>query len=223
VRIRAPGVTIRNSRISGTIEVADDVDASLTLVDSEVFAPQAGGGGSTGVGHRNFTLLRVEISGGNRSVNCSRDCEVRDSWVHGQDIVQDIRVHASGIRQGQGSVLVHNAIACDVEDTPAEGGCSASLTGYGDFEPVQGNQIARNLFVATTGGTCAYGGSSGDDGSKPHGDQARDIVFEDNIFQRGPGGKCGFWFPITDFDSSRPGNRWTNNRWDDGDEVPPSN
>jgi hypothetical protein len=69
----------------------------------------------------------------------------------------------------------------------------------------------------------ANGGSSGDDGTKPYGDQASNIVFIDNIFQRGPEGNCGYYFPITDFDSNRPGNQWVNNTWEDGATLPPAN
>ncbi len=49
------------------------------------------------------------------------------------------------------------------------------------------------------------------------------IRFTNNIFMRGPSGKCGIWGPITSFDSTAPGNVWTNNLWDDGTPVPPAN
>ena len=49
----------------------------------------------------------------------------------------------------------------------------------------------------------------------------RGIVFTNNVFSRGPNGKCATYGAITDFDPSRPGNRWENNRWDDGTAVRP--
>jgi hypothetical protein len=182
----------------------------------------------TGLGEANFIAVRVDVTGGNRGVYCRFNCTIIDSMIGGTLIAQTPRVHASGIRQSQDAQIVHNRIHCAAEDTPTGGGCSADLTGYGDFEPVVNNLIEKNLFVATPGGVCAYGGASGDDGSKPFGNQSRDIRFIDNVFQRGPvgdGGRrnCGYYFPITDFDSSRPGNVWTNNRWDDGGIVPPAN
>ena len=126
---------------------------------------------------------------------------------------------------GDGSTIRHNSIWCNAVEYK-EGGCSADLTGYGDFAPIRNNTIDKNLFVASTGGACAYGGSSGDDGSKPFGNQASNIVFTNNIFQRGQGGKCGFYFPITDFlhgdGTTPPGNRWENNKWDDGTTLPPA-
>jgi hypothetical protein len=221
LRIQATGVVIKNSRINGSVNASGSY--SFTITDSEVRAPQAGSVESQGVGEANFTMLRVEVTGGNRSVYCRKNCRVEDSWVHGQTIAQSPRIHASGIRQSQGAKIIHNRIHCSVRDTPSGGGCSANLTGYGDFEPVRNNRIEKNLFVATPAGACAYGGSSGDDGGKPYGSQAENIVFVDNVFERGPGGKCGYYFPITDFNSNRPGNQWINNRWDNGGVVPPAN
>lgn len=224
LNIQATNVVIKNSRINGRV-INSSTNYSFSLIDSEVIGPQGANPNDdyTGVAEYNFTMLRVEVTGGNRSVYCHNTCDVRDSYTHGQNIVQNVRVHASGFRQSQNGVIVHNALTCDVADTPAGGGCSASLTGYGDFEPVKNNLLEKNLFVASTGGACAYGGSSGDDGAKPYGHLAENIRFIDNIFQRGPGGKCGFYFPITDFDSSRPGNIWSNNKFDNGVNVPPAN
>jgi hypothetical protein len=230
LRIQATGVVIKNSRINGTVGTPNGSTAySFTIMDSEVHAPRAGSVESQGVGDANFTMLRVEVTGGNRSVYCRKNCRVEDSWVHGQDIADSPRIHASGIRQSQGSKIIHNRIHCSAEDTSSGGGCSADLTGYGDFEPVRNNLIEKNLFVATPAGACAYGGSSGDDGTKPYGDQAEGIKFIDNVFERGPARSqngqrlCGYYFPITDFNSNRPGNQWVNNRWDDGKALPPAN
>jgi hypothetical protein len=119
---------------------------------------------------------------------------------------------------GSGSTLIHNSILCNAPNFPPEAGCSADLTGYGDFAPVQDNLIQGNLFRASTGGTCAYGGSSG---GKPYSDDANNIRFIDNVFERGRGRKCGYWAPIMDFDRSAPGNVWSGNTWDDGTVVTP--
>jgi hypothetical protein len=221
LRIQAKNVVIKNSRINGSVSGSSAY--SFTIMDSEVHAPQAGNVESQGIGEANFTALRVEVTGGNRGIYCRLNCHVEDSWVHGTNIAPTPDIHASAIRQSQGAVIRHNRIHCSAEDTAAGGGCSADLTGYGDFEPVKNNLIEKNLFVATPGGACAYGGSSGDDGVKPYGNQASNIRFIDNVFERGRGGKCGYYFPITDFNSNRPGNQWVNNRWDDGKVVPPAN
>ena len=164
-----------------------------------------------------FTVLRTEITGGNSGGWCS-DCTIQDSYIHGQYNTQGEGYHESGYRMDQRTRLIHNAIACDAVEGPNGGGCSAALTGYGDFQPVVDN-LDSNLFLPSQHAAfCAYGGSSG---GKPYTNQTRGIVFTNNVFSRGPNGKCAAYGPITDFDSSRPGNRWEGNRWDDGTPIVP--
>jgi hypothetical protein len=151
-------------------------------------------------------------------MNCWKTCLVEDSWVHGQMSDETGVYHESGIRMGANGVIKHNSIACDAPDFPPDAGCSASLTGYGDFAAVQNMLIENNLLKATTGGFCAYGGSSA---GKPYSNGARDIRFLNNVFERGPGGKCGYWGAITDYNPSRPGNVWSGNTWDNGAALNP--
>ncbi|NGN93040.1 DUF4082 domain-containing protein [Nocardioides sp. KC13] len=216
LNVRAADVTIRNSVINGTV-YNDEASNGLgfTIVDSEV---RIGNRGGTGIGNVGFTAVRVEVTGGNRSINCWRDCTVRDSYVHGQFTDLSGIAHESGIRMGSGGVISHNTIACDAPDVPPDAGCSAGLTGYGDFATVEDNLIERNVFLVTTGGTCAYGGSSE---GKAYGDANR-IRFIDNVFQRTAARpNCGYWFPIASFDTSAPGNVWRGNVWSDGGVVNP--
>jgi hypothetical protein len=212
--VRAAGVTIRNSLINGS--VANDENArgfGFTITDSTV---RVGARGATGIASSDFTATRVEVTGGNRSINCWRDCTVQDSYVHGQFTDRTGVFHESGIRMGSGSTIVHNTIVCDAPDVPPDAGCSAGLTGYGDFGAVTQNLIQGNLFKAGTGGACAYGGSSG---GKPFSGGASSVRFIDNVFERGSTGSCGVWTPIMDFSASAPGNVWRGNVWDDGSPV----
>ena len=101
---------------------------------------------------------------------------------------------------------------------PPDGGCSAGLTGYGDFAAVRDNTVRDNLFLPSTGGACAYGGSSR---GKPYSEGTRNIRFVRNVFSRGSSGRCGHWFAIADFDPAAPGNVWRDNVWDDGAPVRP--
>ena len=214
--IQAANVTISRSKINGSVATDESSTGfSFTITDSEV---DAGDRVATGVGAVSFTVIRIHVRGGNRSIHCWRDCEIRDSYVHGQMTDETGVAHESGIRMGQNATIRHNTILCDAPDVPPDAGCSADLTGYGDFGPVQNNVIDDNLFKATTGGTCAYGGSSQ---GKPYSNDANHIQFTNNVFERGPGGKCGYWFAITDFDPSLPGNVWTGNTWDDGSTLSP--
>ena len=216
LRILAANVTIMRSEIHGTVN--NDADGqTFTIEDSYV---DAGQGEGTAVGNVDFVARRLHLVGGNRSALCTR-CTIEDSFVHGQFRDETGTFHESGIRMDQGSTIRHNSILCDAPDVPPDAGCSADLTGYGDFAPVENNLIEGNLFMATTGGFCAYGGSSA---GKPYSDDANNIKFRNNVFQRrtddGARG-CGYYGSVTDFDPSKPGNEWTNNTYEDGEVIEP--
>lgn len=222
LQVRAPGVRITRSRIHGSVATAEDSSGfSFSILDSEVIVGDRVG---TGIGAVDFTAERVHVTGGNRSMHCWRDCTIRDSYVHGQFRDDTGRAHESGVRMGARMNLLHNTIACDAPNVPPDAGCSAGLTGYGDYATVENNTIERNLFLATPGGTCAYGGSAP---SKPF-PNAHHIVFKDNIFQRGTNPSdhgeyiCGYYATVMSFDVVAPGNAFINNRYDDGAPVTPA-
>jgi hypothetical protein len=215
--IRSTGVVIKNSQINGWIYGEEGKGYSFEVTDSFVNAsPNGRVAQVTAVGSDNFTVLRSEITGGNRGVYCRSKCTVRDSWVHGIKIKDDW--HASAVRMEQDGNIAHNTLVCDADVQPdPEGSCSATLTGYGDFAAVKNNTIEHNLFLATKHAAfCAYGGSSK---GKPFSTQTANIVFRDNVFQRGTNKGCSLYGPIGDWDPARPGNVWTNNRYDDGTVI----
>ncbi len=216
LRIRASGVVIQRSIVHGTIH--GEGRSSFSLIRSTLDVSPNGVRLDTGVGDAHFRVIDSEIRGGNRGINCDNDCVIRRSWVHGQDTDVAGVAHESGIRMGQRTTIVDNTIACDAPDVPPDAGCSAALTGYGDFGPVRSNVISGNYFPPSSGGTCAYGGSSG---GKPYSGAAAGIRFVDNVFSRGPSGNCGYWAPIMDFDRSAPGNVWVGNAWLSGASVSP--
>lgn len=219
LRIRARDVVITNSRILGTVILRDtEEDHSFTITDSELVAGARMG---TVLGNGHFTAERLEITGGGRSVFCSVDCTIEHSWVHGQaGDTEEEKAHLSGIRMGQDTTIRFNTIVCEGERIPPASGCSAALTGYGDFRPVQNNLIEGNLFKSGTASFCAFGGSTRD---KPFSDDVRDIRFINNVFQRDENGSCGIHAPIEAFDEGAPGNVWEGNVWDDGEPLPPRN
>lgn len=215
VDIRATGVKITRSVFNGPVTVQQS--GSLVLQDSEIRMPQAPG---TGLEPYNWTALRVEITGGNRSAYCANNCVLRDSWTHGQFRDSTGRYHESGVRMEKNGQFIHNTLACDAPLVAPDAGCSAGLTGYGDFQAVTNNLIQGNYFVANDQmSACAYGGSSG---GKPYSNGARDIRFIDNVFERGPSRQCGLYFPVTDFNASAPGNVFTGNKFVDGVAVRPN-
>jgi hypothetical protein len=224
--VRAEGVVVRNSLVNGSVWVdGPDAGGSVTVVDSTIDAGLVSDTTtrSEAIGSARFTALRVEMVRGRSGGWCEYDCEIRDSWVHDQDYDESGHVHASGIRQGSGTrpqsqKLIHNTIACDVKPSPPDGGCSAAVTGYGDFATIRNNLVERNLLVATEGAaTCAYGGSSK---SKKY-PNGTNNVWRNNVFQRGRNGRCGRWFTMTDLDAGSRGNQWIDNRWDTGESMAP--
>ena len=215
--IRATGVKITRSQVNGTVYAGTDGSGSFSISDSDI---NIGNRMGTGIGDANFTATRVHVTGGNRSINCFLKCTVQSSYVHGQFRDDSGKAHESGIRIGSRSVIRGNTIACDAPNVAPDAGCSAALTGYGDFATVQDNVIDGNLFLPTPGGFCAYGGSTK---GKPYSAGVNDITFTNNVFTRGSGGKCGYWGAITSFDVNAPGNVWSNNKWSDGTTVAPAN
>ncbi|MEO6513241.1 MAG: hypothetical protein ABIR37_01020 [Candidatus Saccharimonadales bacterium] len=223
IEVRASGVQIKRSKITGIIWI-DQVaypSAYLTISDTEI---NAGNNAGTALSQGNFTAIRVHLYGGNRSSYCDNNCTIQDSYVHGQFWDNSGSYHESGIRMGQFTTVIHNSVRCDAPQIPPDGGCSAGLTGYGDWAPITNNLIKRNLFIEGTGAFCAYGGSSP---GKAFSNAAHDISFIDNIFQKGPSGNCAIYDSHDAFCTFSngvytrpPGNVWTNNLWDDGSVVP---
>jgi hypothetical protein len=219
--IKATDVVIKRSRINGEINGGEGTKSSFRVEDSEVINPARQA--CQCIGSDNFTVVRTEIRGGNRGIYCRLNCTVEDSWIHGTALLAT--QHASAVRVEQHSTIHHNTLQCDwTAITDSEIGCSADMTGYPDFAPITHNTITNNLFVANPAGTgfCAYGGATAGKPFSNDPTNATFIKFSDNVWQRGSNGKCGTYGPITGFDSSRTGNEWTNNRFDDGTVIQPS-
>ena len=220
LRILADNVTIRNSLINGTVR--NDLQyfpGSFTLTDTTIKVPD---GPYRGLQEGNFVATRVLITGGASAGLCVKNCTIQDSYVVGGYVDTTGVNHMSGFRMETDGIFRRNVIGCDAPDIAPDAGCSAGLTGYGDFQTVQNNVLENNLFLPG-GGYCTYGGSSGQGGGKPY-PNAHDIRFVSNRYVRGDSGKCGFWGPITSFDSAAPGNVWQDNLYyPDGASVRPAN
>lgn len=226
VAIRARGVIITRSLVLGQIGTPEESGYSYLLADSEVDAGLVQG---AAVGSANITLRRVEVRGGATSVYCWAECDIRDSWLHGQRLPAGSDWHLgaflandNGAPYGSpdgatNAVLVHNTIHCEPAPDPvADGGCSGGVNLYGDFGPIRFVTIVGNLIKANAGiSYCLYGGESP---TKPY-PHADHIVVTDNVFERGDTGRCGNYGPVSSFDVTQPGNVWSGNVWDTGGSV----
>jgi hypothetical protein len=245
----ASGFVLRNSYLNGSVSQATGTPSFTvedTFVDGGVSKPACSGGFCSagkyacldcGIDGSNFTVRRTEVINTNRAARCDVNCLIEDSWFHGTNLWPDPSnvAHASGMRESEYGTIRHNTLACDYPgpDPNGELGCSADLTGYPDFAPVHHNTVDHNLFIANPGeggnGFCAYGGATGGKDYSNDPLNATFQVFTNNVFQRGtdPGEnglhQCGQYGPITSFDTTRTGNVWSGNRWDDGAAVPPEN
>lgn len=218
--INAPGVSIVRSKIIGGqpgLAALSVASGDLVIFDSTIVAdyePNATNSGQ-GMDGSNFTATRLDISGGNRGVLCDH-CTVQDSWVHGSRVVGED--HASAMRADQYSTFTHNTLVCDM---PGDF-CSADLTGYADWAPMIHWTITNNFFGSPAGSYfCAYGGATAGKSFSNDATNATYIQFRDNVFARGPQGKCGApatgtGTPITDYDPNKVGWVWSNNRYEDG-------
>ncbi|HQZ84123.1 MAG TPA: hypothetical protein PLB21_00655 [Actinomycetota bacterium] len=215
LRIRAQDVKITRSIINGNVSVPSASSGfSFAISDSEV---NTGANLNTGLGNANYTAIRVEVTGGRRSAYCERNCTIEYSWIHGQAGDATGQAHLSGVRMSQDTTIRGNTLVCDAPRIPPGSGCSAALTGYGGFAPVQNNLIEGNIFYGGTASHCAYGGSSE---SKEFASETNHIRFVDNVFVRGDSGKCGSLGSIASFDPDAPGNEWSGNTWLGGEPFP---
>ena len=226
--IQASGVTIRRSTL-GRIIVDTDVGRrwSLTLEDSEVDGGQVD---ASAISNGNVTILRTDIHGGHNGLECQEHaayCVIRDSWIHDQWQPPSGEFHLGGLlvlgsqvpctgTGGACAEVVHNTIVCDSPVNRDGGGCTGDINLLPHWGPLTGAIVTDNYLGANIDAAfCTYGGAGMEY-------PATNIVYRDNVFERGTNRRCAAYGPVTSFDVSAPGNEWVNNRYDDGSVVRPA-
>lgn len=210
--IRHDNVTVRDVRVNGTgpymiqvVEKADgacpinarieytEIDGSNAAEDDvPLFSPQCG-----------YIFDHGYIHNVGRTSRLVKDTTISNSYIR-SNRTGDSGAHrgAVGTNGGSNNRIINNVLIC--EGT----GCSAAIPMYGDFAPVDGLLVQRNL-LATTGSYCAYGGSlSGK--TYPHG---ANIRFVDNHFSTQFFATCGSSGPLSGFEDGVRGNTWSGNVW----------
>ena len=217
ILVRAPGVEIRESLLP-RVDATEGGSSSVTLVRSTVLGDTWSDGAIWGY---NITARRVEVTGAQHSVHCAGNCRVIGSWLHDQYNPDGQSYHNNAFisNGGSGMVLRDNRLACTPQVNNTDGGCTADVSLFGDFDPISRVRVIHNLFVANSTGIsyCMHAGYNAD---KPYGDNPTYVIVRDNVFQRGSNRKCGVWGPVTSFRRSGTGNEWSGNRWKDGPRVP---
>jgi hypothetical protein len=210
--IRAVNVTITRSHINGSVGIGNG--GGLSIADTTIVtAPN-----TSGLDGTNFTATRLDVSGGNRGSWCMSACTIRDSYFHGQRI--SAGAHASAVRMEQNGSLIHNTLLCDPVVGTGGGACSADLTMYPDFVPIHDVKVLGNHLVTPPGSYyCSYGGGTAGKPYSTDPSNATNMVFRDNVFDRGPWGACGGLkggAPISGWKATNSGNTWAGNVWSDG-------
>lgn len=210
--VRGSDVTITRSLvIGGNVRRVDD-QAPLTLIDVEIDGSgREWPNNESALSGYNYSCIRCHIHSTSRGVQLHNNVRIEGSYIHGFPYLAGAHKTAVGAHGGRNLTVIHNNLDCDIP------GCSAALSLYGDFAPIENVLIAQNLFN-TVGSYCTYGGSVG---SKPY-PVGTDIRYLDNRFGKLHSQDCGMYGPVTSFDSRHRGNRWEGNEWADGSgEVTP--
>jgi hypothetical protein len=212
VTIKANNVTIRNSVVNGRIESRPPY-TGLLVQRTEIVGP--GPGYSVkypGIGYSDFTCDSCDIHGWGDGAMLDANVTIKNSWIH--DLAVSGDSHNQGILSlgGPNFTIVNNRV-----DAEADGHFTAALSFLNQWGKFTNTLVQGNLFNG--GGYCVYGGG------EPKGNAARpssNVRFLDNTFGTSKYPKCGYYGPVTAFDSSGAGNQWTNNRWVGGGTVPPA-
>lgn len=220
---KAPGgtpcVTIRNSKINGTIDMSyAGRNFGPTLLDHvEINAPAPGVGTLFDVYESNYVARFVNVHGGDGGFQCDGYCSISDSYAHDFVFVSPNHMDAFITNGAYGApiTLNHNSFLCNFSGGGgASGGCSADVGFYGDFSAITNMTVTNNLLRASQGQfyQCVYTGAFLSGKKYPTGNH---LVWTGNTFERGASGKCGDAGPVADWQNGNS-NVWSGNRWSDG-------
>jgi hypothetical protein len=207
-------VTIKDSMINGTVHT--DGSGSVLIEETTI---NGGSDHSESVGGANLTVIQDNIYGDQHEVHCYSNCTVENSWLHNNYNGLALGWHENGFFNDGGTnfTLIHNSVYC-------VGGCTGDITFIPDGN-VSNATVTKNLLVATQWASyCLY--PSSDEPSKP-GIMTK-MVVTDNVFQRGPNGRCAIYGPVYGWDpptktpnSDGFGNVWRGNMWNNGRPLQP--
>lgn len=191
----------------------------------EISMPQSPTGFSYACDDTNLHLHHVYVHGTIQGCDSDGWSEVYDSLLV-SDRVNANCVQSTGANCAHGDALFqdggpagswwiaqHNTF--QIAANPSNF-CSADVGLFGDNAAPNGATFINNLFK-NTNKLCYYCLYSGASQPKPFG-TGKNLVFRDNVFEKGPNGKCGDAGPVADWQVGN-GNVSCNNQYDDGSTV----
>jgi len=211
VVVKASNVKITRSQINGLVNAGSGragEQTGLTISDStincgcladETHTPAA-------ISESNYTLLRVNIYNSGHGAAVKSNVTIQDSYIHG--LGANTEAHKDGIYSGDGDhvIIRHNNIECN---DGSKAGCTSAIGLLTDFSPISYYTIDNNL-LNTNGSYCFYGSGGPQKAYTSH-----HITVTNNHFGRKVYAKCGYYGPVTYFDTNASGNSWSGNVWDD--------
>lgn len=238
-----PCLTIRNSKIIGTINTLDIANGPILIEDTEIDttneAMQSGIPFVENLGRYNIFSYRVNSHGGDPTIKCAAYCESKDSMAHSPTLGGANRHYnafgGNGIEAGAWNIE-HNYASCgdwsgSSTGSPPSGdsGCSADIGFYGDFAPVRNITIHRNLLRGQAdnplrlgiGNQSAYCLNPGYYVGKPY-PAPTYMTITENVFQRGTySNACGVFGPTNSLNQVGAGetNVWSGNVYSDGAPI----
>ncbi len=225
-----PCVTIKNSLVEGTIHTDNTNQGPVVISDTEVAVETSWW---ASIGFYNTFTWRVNSHGGQGTIKCADYCASYDSWVHGMILDREYHYNAfggNGMEAANGYFIIDHAYAScgdfagkTASAVPGPAGCSADIGFYGDFAPIRNITINRTFFASTVASQITdtqpgYCLNPGYYPGKPYPNPSN-VVITNNVFAKGPTGKCGVFGAINTW-LSGSGNVATNNKYDDGTNVP---
>lgn len=191
----------------------------------EISMPVSPIGFSYACSDTNLHLHFIYVHGTIQGCNSDGWSEVSDSYLV-SDRVDTACVQSTGANCAHGDAIfedggpanswwiaTHNTF--QIAANPSNY-CSGNVGMFGDNAAPSGVTFIDNLFKNTAGLCywCVYSGASS---PKPFG-TGKNITFRDNVWEKGPTGKCGDSGPVADWQVGN-GNVSCNNKYDDGTTV----
>lgn len=214
IRVDAGGhLTFNKCLIRGKVD-CDGSDRSVTFIDCTL----DGNEDVLAVGYNNVTLIRCNVFNGIECVNSSSDLFIEDSYIHHPYLVPLSDGHVNPLFNGGGTNITirGSTFWSPVEDNGYGGGTSTNMSFFGDFAVVQ-NVLVENCYIRSTPG--AYGVTLGWNPGKPYGDNPTNVIFRNNVFERGVSGHNASYGPATSFLNAN-GNQFYGNHYEDGEVIP---
>ena len=209
--INASNVTVSNFKIdSGYVAFQNYANGTsnagltgITLTDFEMDGHKTVDPTISAISGSNITVERANVHGYGRVMAFWGNDTIADSY--GWDLFEGNGSHNEDVlTNGASNITIrHNNFQNSLTQTSA-------ISLFADFGPVQNVTVDDNLLNG--GGYTLYGGSTA---GKPYTSQTSGIVVTNNHFGRMFYANCGTFGPMTDFNTSAPGNKWSGNVWDD--------